>query len=188
MRRRLVLLVAALAAVAACYVVVLRVAPVRDLSHLAKLGPETAPPVDTREYEEVAVEIEIPPLSEFPESWAQMDGCPHVRMSRALGAQISGGGGVRVLGVQPEGPAAKAGIQPGDVFGEPEDCASGLAHFFRPHTKARTVEWTVRRPKGGAGEPDDSQRFLVPDGRDMRGMREEGDAVPRGRRGAGRPR
>ena len=162
MRRRLVMLLVALAAVAACYVVVQRVAPMPDRSYLLKTGPETTPKVDTREYEEVAVTIEIAPLSEFPEGWAHTDGCPHMRMGGALEAQISGGGGVRVLAVKPGGPAAKAGIQPGDVFGEPDQCASGLAHFVRPHTKARTVEWTVRRPKGWVWEPPSAEGAEAP--------------------------
>jgi hypothetical protein len=152
MTRRLVLLVVALAAVIACYMVVQRVAPMPDRSYLLKTGPETTPKVDTREYEEVAVTIEIPPVSEFPAGWAHTSGCPHIRMSGALGAEISGGGGVRVLAVKPGQAAAKAGLKPGDVFGEPEDCASGLVHFFAPREEARTVEWTVRRPKGWVWE------------------------------------
>ena len=153
MTRRLVVLVVALAAVIGCYVVVLQVAPTPDRSYLLKTGPETTPTVDTREYEEVAVTIEIPPASEFPQAWAQSAGCPHIRMRGVLGAQIRGGGGVRVLAVKPGGAAAKAGLKPGDVFGEQEDCASGLVHFFAPREEARTVEWTVRRPKGWVWEP-----------------------------------
>jgi membrane-associated protease RseP (regulator of RpoE activity) len=149
----LVLLVVALAAVIACYVMVQRVAPLPDRSHLLKPGMQMTPKEDTREYEEVAVTIEIPPLSEFPRAWAEIDGCPHIRMCGALDAQLSGGGGVRVLAVKPGGPAAKAGLKPGDVFGEPEDCASGLVRFFAPRTEAHTVEWTVRRPKGWVWEP-----------------------------------
>jgi len=157
MTRRLVLLVVALAVVIGCYVVVLRVAPLPERSLLLKPGMETTPQVDTREYEEVAVTIEIPPVSEFPAGWAQTDGCPHIRMSGALGAQISGGGGVRVLAVQPGGAAAKAGLQPGDVFGEPDQCASALSRFFAPRKEARTVEWTVRRPKGWVWEPPSAE-------------------------------
>ncbi len=153
MTRRLVLLVVALAAVIACYVVVVRVAPLPEGPRLLKPGLEMTPKEDTREYEEVAVTIEIPPLSEFPEPWAQTDGCPHIRMSGALDAQLSGGGGVRVLAVKPGGPADKAGLKPGDVFGEQEDCASGLVHFFAPRKQAHTVEWTVRRPKGWVWKP-----------------------------------
>jgi hypothetical protein len=157
MARRLVLLVVALAAVIACYVVVQRVAPTPDRSHLLKAGMETTPKVDTREYEEVAVTIEIPPVSEFPAGWAQTAGCPHIRMSGALGAEISAGNGVRVLVVRPGGAAAKAGLQPGDVFGEPDQCASSLSHFFAPRKEARTVEWTVRRPKGWVWEPPSAE-------------------------------
>jgi len=152
MTRRLVLLVVALAVVIGGYLVVLRVAPTPDRSYLLKTGPETTPKVDTREYEEVAVTIEIPPLSEFPAGWAHSNGCPHMRMSGALAAEVSGGGGVRVLAVKPGGAAAKAGLQPGDVFGDPDQCASSFSHFFAPREEARTVEWTVRRPKGWVWE------------------------------------
>jgi predicted metalloprotease with PDZ domain len=108
---------------------------------------------DPGEYDEVTVTIEIPPLSEFPAGWAKnRDGCPHMRISRTLGAKMSGGGGVRIFEVEPDKPAAKAGIQPGDRLGELSDCASSLSRSFRPRKEARTIEWTVRRPKGDAAE------------------------------------
>jgi hypothetical protein len=102
------------------------------------------------EYDEVTVSIDIPPLSEFPAGWAERDGCPHMRITGALGAAIGPGNGCPVLSVEPDGPADKAGIQRFDRLGEQSDCASSLYRSFKPRKEARTVEWTVRRPKGAA--------------------------------------
>ena len=108
---------------------------------------------DPGKYDEVTVTIEIPPSSEFPAGWVKnRDGCPHIRICRTLGVKASGGGGVRIFEVDPGKPAAKAGIQPGDRLGDVGQCASSLYRSFRPREDVRTIEWTVRRPKGDAAE------------------------------------
>jgi S1-C subfamily serine protease len=84
-----------------------------------------------------------------------------------LGAAIGPGNGCPVLEVKPDGPAAKAGIQPLDRLGKPSDCASALYGFFRPGKDARTVEWMVRRPKAESPGAD---------GRDAEGEQEEASA------------
>jgi len=161
MIRRLSFLIAVLVALVALYVVVLRVAPAPDRSKARQASP--APPVEGEvafegpgpyptEYDEVTVTIEIPPVSEFPPIWAETDGCPVTRMSGALGAAIGPGNGCPVLDIDPEGPAAKAGIQRFDRLGEPSDCASSIYRSFRPREEAGTVEWTVRRPKAAKSE------------------------------------
>ena len=161
MTRRLRFSIGVLVALIALYGVVLRVAPAPGRSKARKAPP--APPVEggaafekpgpyPTEYDEVTVTIEIPPASEFPSGWAQTDGCPHTRITRVLGAAVGPGNGCPVLKLKPEGPAAKAGIQPLDRLGEPRDCARALYGSFRPGKDARTVEWTVRRPKGGKTE------------------------------------
>lgn len=164
MTSRLVFLVAALAAVFVLYLVVLRVAPVPGVSkaRTASARPASEGPSDFEkpgpyptEYDEVTVTIEIPPVSEFPWAWAEVDGCPHKRVSGALGAAIGGGNGCPVLKLDPEGAAAKAGIKRFDRLGEPSDCASSLYRTFKPRKEARTIEWTVRRPK--AAEPREAE-------------------------------
>jgi hypothetical protein len=161
MTRRLSFSIAVLVALIALYVVVLRVAPAPDRSK-ARNAPPASPveggaafekpgPYPT-EYDEVTVRIEIPPLSEFPALWAESDGCPHSRMTKVLGAGIGPGNGCPVLTVEPDGPADKAGIKRFDRLGEPSDCPSTLYRSFRPGKEACTVEWMVRRPKGGTAE------------------------------------
>ena len=161
MTRRLSFSIAVLVALIALYVVVLRVAPAPDRSKARKAPP--SPPVEggaafekpgpyPTEYDEITVTIEIPPISEFPAPWAKADGCPHTRLTGVLGAAVGPGNGCPVLTVEPEGAAAKAGIQPLDRLGEPSDCASALYGSFRPRKDARTVEWTVCRPKAGKSE------------------------------------
>ncbi len=161
MTRRLGFFIAALVGIIALYFVVLRVAPAPYRPKADKVSP--APPVEGElafekpgpyptEYDEVTVTIEIPPVSEFPAAWARAHGCPHKRLTGALGAMIGPGNGCPVLVVEPDGPAAKAGIQPFDRLGEPGDCASALYYAFRPRKEAHTVEWTVRRPKGAKSE------------------------------------
>lgn len=161
MTHRLGVLVILLVLVAACYLVVIRAGPVpgRSKPRPAPPGPpaegEAAfikPGPYPTEYDEITVTIEIPPVSEFPSGWAQTDGCPHMRVSRTLGAAVGPGNGCPVLVVEPDGPAAKAGIQPMDRLGKPSDCISSFYRIFRPRKEARTVEWTIRRPKTPASE------------------------------------
>jgi hypothetical protein len=105
---------------------------------------------ESGEYAEVTLAIDIPPLAEFPYAWAERGGCPHITISRVLGIEMTADRGVRVLSVEPDKPAAKAGLQPGDRLGDPSDCASSLYGSFAPRKELRTIEWTVRRPKAKA--------------------------------------
>jgi S1-C subfamily serine protease len=54
--------------------------------------------------------------------------------------------GLVVETVVPEGPAARAGIEPGDHLGNQRDCPSTSLGLYRPHSQPRQVEVTVRRP------------------------------------------
>jgi hypothetical protein len=173
MTRRSSFLIAALVGIIALYFVVLRVAPAPDRRKAQKVSPAPTEELETiqmeggvefqkpgpypTEYDEVTVTIEIPPASEFPVAWATTHGCPHNRLTGALGAMIGPGNGCPVLVVEPDGPAAKAGIQPLDRLGEPGDCASALYYAFRPRKEARSVEWTVRRPKGAKSESAEAE-------------------------------
>ena len=44
--------------------------------------------------------------------------------------------------------AFRAGLQRLDRLAEPAECAASISRYFKPRKDARTVEWTVRRPKG----------------------------------------
>jgi hypothetical protein len=168
MTKRLRLSIAVLVILIALYVVVMRVAPPPRSSmaqNAAREGPPSAlnPGPYPTEYDEVTVTIEIAPLSEFPRAWATHGGCPHKVLMGVLGAVTGPANGCPVLAVEPDGAAAKAGIQRLDRLGKPEDCASSIQWDFRPWNEPRTVEWTLRRPKSatsGGGpasqDPDES--------------------------------
>ncbi len=102
-----------------------------------------------RDYEEMTVTFEIPPAEEFPEAVVWEGGCAHSKLSRILGIEV-GMYGLPVLEVLPEGPAAKAGVRAGYRLGTGSDCPSSVVWSFMPREEARSVEWTVYRPKGGA--------------------------------------
>jgi hypothetical protein len=147
MGRRFIFLVAALAVLAVASFVFLRVAPPPSPTSLMEPPKPTGPvPAAAQEdpagYSSVEVKVTIPPLGS--------EGCAHTRLSGVLGAALSQGNGVVVFAVEPGKPAAEAGITPGDRLGEPGACPQTLAGAFVPGEKARTVSWTVRRPKTAA--------------------------------------
>jgi hypothetical protein len=76
-----------------------------------------------------------------------------------LGAVIGFGYGCPVLKLDPEGAAAKAGIQLLDRLGEPGECPVSIHWSFLPTEEPQTVEWMVRRPKaatsGGSAASQD---------------------------------
>jgi hypothetical protein len=157
MTARLILLLALLGALILAYVIVLRVAPTPALPASAR--PSTGSPGESRavrpifrqgQLDPVTLTINIPPLAEFPAPWAETEGCPHVRITRTLRVSVGPAGGVPVLSVEPGGPADEAGIQPGDLLGQPGDCASSIYRAFLPGQEPRTIEWTVRRPRAAA--------------------------------------
>ncbi len=161
MTTRLAILLAMLAALAACAYMVLREPRPPGTSesradllpmHKGESAASKRPGPYPTEYDEVTVSIEIPPLSEFPTPWGQLEGCPQTRMTLTLGVTMYPAEGCPVLTLDEDGPAARAGIKPGDRLGGPDDCANSLSFTFRPKSKARTVEWTVRRPKAGESE------------------------------------
>lgn len=176
MTRRLAVLFTVLVVLIMLYALVLRLAPSPRLSRPAgaSAGPGREgedmpfrPGPYPAEYEEVTVTIDIPPLSQFPPGWAQIDGCPHIRISKTLGVAMGPGNGCPILSVQPGGPAAEAGIQPGDRLGEPSDCSSTLYRSLRPREEPRTIEWTIRRPEAA------EQKSPVADPPDAEGARQE---------------
>jgi len=160
MTRRLGLLVAAVVVLAVIYGVMLLAWPeARPKVELAK-GQARAVPQEPREYEEVVVTVEIPARDKtrpMPRGGPDGEGCPAHRVPRILGITFGGGGGGLGVGtVVPEGPAAKAGMKPGDLIakceGEPIDCPRTLARHLRQSSKPRQVEMTLRRPKAEEGD------------------------------------
>jgi len=152
MTGRLRLLIVVLVVLAGLYAVVMRVASPQVPLWARRLTSDTRKPAIEpdpypTDYEELTVLIEIPPLSEFPDPWANRVGCPHKRLMRVLAAAIAPGNGCPVLELDPEGAAAKAGIQRLDRLGGPEQCAASIYEYFIPEKDAHTVEWTVRRPR-----------------------------------------
>ncbi len=155
MRRLIVLLVALVAAVAA-YVLVMRDAPVtlraatrKAASSEGKQTPAAAHP-DPAGYDVVPVSISIPPLSRFPAAWASGHGCVHTQLTRILGAAVSQGNGVVVFATERGGAADRAGIKPGDRLGDPNACPQTVIGSFFPGKQARTVSWQVYRPRTAA--------------------------------------
>ncbi|NIR01976.1 MAG: hypothetical protein GTN78_17580, partial [Gemmatimonadales bacterium] len=119
MTGRLIILLLVLAALLVSYFGFVRELPGPSASPSTAAAPGTPgespagfekPGPYPTEYDEVTVTIVIPPVSEFPPAWAEIDGCPQTRVSGALGAAIGPGNGCPVLKVEPDGPAAKAGI------------------------------------------------------------------------------
>jgi hypothetical protein len=158
MTRRLTFLLLILVVVAVCCAIVLRFAPEPGRA-ITKKPPAGPPPPGSvaatlpggpgfpKVYDDVMVTVKIPPLSKFPPGWAEGKGCPHAILSRVLGAAVGPGGGVPVLSLEPDKPAAKAGIKVGDRLGERDACPSSLYGSFFPRKTARTIKWTVHRPK-----------------------------------------
>jgi hypothetical protein len=156
MNLRVISFLLALVVAGACCLVILAVMPAPSPTKWtaprpAPAGGGASKPAGAQEdpagYDPVTVKITIPPMSGFPDSWTAGAGCAHTQLSRILGAALSQGNGVIVFVVAPGKPAAEAGIRPGDRLGEPGECPSTLAGAFFPGKEARTLEWTVRRPR-----------------------------------------
>jgi S1-C subfamily serine protease len=102
---------------------------------------------DAKPFEELVVTVDIPPAAELPE----LRGCPAHQVCDILGIKFGAMHGMGVSAVSPEGPAAKAGIQPGDGIalckGKPVTCPSTLLPGVRPGKTTKEVELTLRRVK-----------------------------------------
>jgi len=111
-------------------------------------------------FEEVLVTVEIPPAAELPD----LDGCPADQVRGILGIELGAMHGIGVSAVSPEGPAARAGIQPGDSIakckGELLTCPMTLLPHVQPGETAREVEFTLRRAK--TQEPESSPTETSP--------------------------
>jgi len=104
------------------------------------------------EREDVSVTIAIPPKDEV----GPLEGCPKDRLETILGVKLSHAHGLCVGTVAPDGPAAKAGIEPGDQLAERHECPSTTIGRFLPRDDIREVRLTLRRPKAEGSEPDES--------------------------------
>jgi S1-C subfamily serine protease len=124
--------------------------------------PEEAAEPDNADYIEVTVEL---PARGEPLAWSGRGhgpGCPQTQVSAVLGIAIGDPHGVVVSRVIPDGPAADAGILPGDGIvksgGVEVTCPSKLLPHLGREEERRSVELTVRRPveTGEAAEPAES--------------------------------
>ncbi len=97
---------------------------------------------------EISATILIPPADEV----GPVGRCPKKGMETILGVTISQPHGLCIGSVVPDGPAAKAGIKPGDRLGQPSDCPRSTIDRFLPGDEAREVRVTIRRSK--QQEPD----------------------------------
>lgn len=100
------------------------------------------------EFEEIPAEIVIPPTEEV----GPLRGCPMKQLETILGVSISHPHGICIGAVVADGPAAKAGIQPGDQLARPSDCPSSTLGRFLPRADSRTISVTIRRPKSDQPE------------------------------------
>jgi len=106
-----------------------------------------------RPYEKISAEIVIPSAAEC----GSLTGCPKTRLGAILGVGFSNPHGLTIGSVEPDGPAAAAGLKQGDQLGHAGECPSSTIGYFLPDEEPRTVSVTVRRWRG---RDDDS----VPDG------------------------
>lgn len=101
-------------------------------------------------------EIVIPSAAEC----GTLEGCPAKQLAAILGVSFSNPHGLCIDTVDPDGPAAKAGVEPGDQLGRPSECPSSTIGRFLPRDEARTVAITITRWKPeqadaqGDGEPE----------------------------------
>lgn len=124
-----------------------------------------APKADGGSFEEIVVVCELPgrgePLSEARGS-GHGPSCPTSEVSSLLGIAIASPHGIKVRSVVNGGPAARAGILPGDGIakcdGEAVDCPRSLLPHLDQAEERRSVELTLKRPirpaEDGSDEAD----------------------------------
>lgn len=166
MSRTLALLVVVLVLVGVGYGVMLAVIP-----ESRPWGKEGAPPprmpagapgsqatIGPSEYETIEVALEIPAAKDVPTGGAHGGNCPQDRLGNIFGVTFATTHGLVVGTVVPDGPAAKAGIKPGDMLGEPTDCPNTSLPRFEAGSEPRTVHLNVKRPKGSSeGQPAEAE-------------------------------
>jgi hypothetical protein len=101
------------------------------------------------DHDTMVVTIEIPAAADVPTGGAHGGRCPKDQMGNVLGVTLSQAHGLVVATVLTDGPADRAGIEPGDWLGNAQDCPSSTLPSLRAQHEPRSIEWTVRRPKTG---------------------------------------
>ncbi len=111
-------------------------------------GPQVA--FDPSDYETIKVALEIPASKDVPMGGPHGGNCPQDRLGNIFGVTFAATHGLVVGTVVPDGPAAKVGIKPGDMLGDPEDCPQTSLPRYEAGSEPRTVQLNVKRPKGSS--------------------------------------
>jgi len=106
--------------------------------------------VETRErnFETVTCELIIPSAADC----GSLEGCPAKKIEHILGVSFANPHGLCIATVEPDGPAAKGGVEPGDQLGHPTECPAGVLTKFFPGAEERTLTLDIRRPRRRAAD------------------------------------
>jgi len=158
MNRRTVLLVAVALVLLAGYGIMLAVNP--DTRPWGKTSdrPANRPAgagggdraMDASEYETVAVTLEIPAAKDVPTGGAHGGNCPKTRLANILGVTLAQTHGLVIGTVIPDGPAAKAGIKPGDMLAGRSECPRTILPRFEARAEPREMKVNVRRRRSAS--------------------------------------
>ena len=108
-------------------------------------GPRAAGRADLAGYDTVLVTLEIPAAGDVPRGGTHRGNCPKDQLCNTLGVTLAQFHGLVVASVVPDGPAAKAGIVPGDRLGRHSDCPRTVLPRFQARSEPRQVELTLHR-------------------------------------------
>lgn len=149
--------------------------PARRLAGIAG-GPASQQRPSQGSYEQISAEIVIPSADEV----GPLEGCPKTQLGTILGVSIEQPHGLGVGDVVPDGPAAKAGVMPGDQLGRPSDCPNTTLGRFVPGDEARTVAVTItrREPEAAEGAGDGEPATAAEEGAAGPSLEEESGSPP----------
>ena len=113
----------------------------------------------------VVCDLTIPSAAEC----GPLEGCPATQVEHILGVTLANPVGIVIATVDPDGPAAQAGVQPGGRLAGGSQCPSAMLGVFLPGSEERTVKLHVKRLKLNAADTtadDDAERPTHQEARD----------------------